>query len=129
MVCFESKGPSIENPFIHVYVFILVVMVTGYEFKKPDDQIHTILQDPTGQHLLVCFRSTQECYYITRNAKKPRQLNKMKVYMVIVFTMYLLCSMFMETLYVTYRMCIKFCGVYNFVDFVVWAQSTKINPW
>ena len=54
-------------------------MVTGHEFKKPDDHIHNILQDPTGQHLLVCFKSSQECYYITRNAKKPRQLNKMKV--------------------------------------------------
>ncbi|XP_065901474.1 vacuolar protein sorting-associated protein 18 homolog [Dysidea avara] len=52
--------------------------IERYEFKKPDDQIHTILQDPTGQHLLVCFRSTQECYYITRNAKKYRQLGKMK---------------------------------------------------
>lgn len=55
-------------------------MVTGYEFKKPDDHIHNILQDPTGQHLLVCFKTSQECYYITRNSKKYRQLSKMKVW-------------------------------------------------
>ena len=61
-------------------VVVTVAMVTGHEFKKPEDHIHNILQDPTGQHLLVCFKSSQECYYITRNAKKPRQLSKMKVW-------------------------------------------------
>ena len=63
-----------------MYIILCVAMATGYEFKKPDDHIHNILQDPTGQHLLVCFKASQECYYITRNSKKFRQLSKMKVW-------------------------------------------------
>lgn len=45
--------------------------------KRPEDQIHKIFLDPTGNHLIISMES-EDNYYLHRNWKKPKVMSKMK---------------------------------------------------
>ncbi|KAK2189905.1 hypothetical protein NP493_94g03000 [Ridgeia piscesae] len=45
--------------------------------KSLDDSIHNIYLDPTGRHLIVSMKSTEN-FYLSRNSSKPRALAKLK---------------------------------------------------
>ena len=49
--------------------------------KSVDDRIIKVFLDPTGRHLLVSMASGDN-YYLSRNSKKPKQINRMKVIIV-----------------------------------------------
>ncbi len=49
--------------------------------KKPEDQIHGIFLDHTGQHLLIAM-STAELYYFHASHKKPKAISKARGFLI-----------------------------------------------
>ncbi|ESO97284.1 hypothetical protein LOTGIDRAFT_214111 [Lottia gigantea] len=45
--------------------------------KAVEDKVHKIFLDPTGRHMIISMVST-ECYYLSRNSKKPKSIHKLK---------------------------------------------------
>ncbi|KAK3096988.1 hypothetical protein FSP39_005437 [Pinctada imbricata] len=49
--------------------------------KVGDDRVHRLFLDPTGRHLLISMKSTEN-YYLSRNSKKGRPIARLKGHLI-----------------------------------------------
>ncbi|XP_071954720.1 vacuolar protein sorting-associated protein 18 homolog [Antedon mediterranea] len=50
--------------------------------KNSDDQVHKIFLDPNGRHLVVSMKTSQDVFYLSKNSKKAKPIQKMKGYLI-----------------------------------------------